>query len=637
MGRGEQKYHHDGEEGMCCGATEHLTESFSLPSKNHCWVCASREDGFVEEPDALTKAQVTLEDADMLGSARHILQFASNVQKRMNLIMWVVVVLLAGSTFVEASGSQSMDAAQTVRIVATALAALSSMAFLIVGNAVYLGSKGDDHKNPSLFDEAKLASLDIKEGSTGAEKLAKTLSKAIQIKTVSYEPDNLEGLETDFSQFLALHKLLQDSFPLVHESPHIERTVINKYSLLYEWKGKSQELPPIMLCAHLDVVPTPNAASWSIPDPFSGEIDDNGVIWGRGAIDNKHNVIAQMQAVESLLQAGVTQPERTVFLAMGHDEELGGVDGAKYISKEVKRRLDARNQSLAFLLDEGPFLIKNVLPGLNQPVALIGTSEKGSVNVKLSVSTNPPGHSSMPPVQESNIGILSSAIKRLEARPFPASGLNFMIDNWQLMGRELPFGLRALFANGWLFKPLLRRVLLAKSATAASVRTTTAVTIVRAGTKINVLPGEVNAYINHRIHPVDKSHEYVLDYDRKVINDPRVKVSVYESEPVWEPSPITPADSPQYRVLASVVHRIFNAPSVPSIMVGNTDTRHYWTLHEEGKTFIFRFTPIVFECLEDTRMFHGINERVTTKNLVKLHNFYACLIHSASQVDNPSN
>ncbi|GBG27851.1 N-fatty-acyl-amino acid synthase/hydrolase PM20D1 [Hondaea fermentalgiana] len=613
------------------------SENMTPPRSHSCWVCASREAGYVGEPNALVKAQTTVEDTDVLGSVSHVFKSIGRVRQALGAVGWIAVVLLVSATVAEARDFRPSDGTQTLRLALLASASMAAIGLVVMINAARYGASFESQRaRSSCLGRGEELKLD----EAGAKRLAESLSRAIRLKTISFEPDDSNGDATDFGEFLKFHKLIEERFPRVHASSFVKRTVVNSYSLLYEWSGLDDQLAPIMLCAHMDVVPTPAASSWSIDDPFSGEIDANGVIWGRGAIDNKHNVIAQLEALETLLSAGVEQPERTVYFAFGHDEEIGGEGGAMHIGAEVKRRLKAAGHSaLAFLIDEGPFLIKNVLPGLTEPIGLIGTTEKGSVSVKLSVSSAPPGHSSMPDASgQSNVAILTRAISRLEARPFPAVGLNYLIECWEMLGRELPLSYRVIFGNSWLFRPLLRKVLLQKNATAASVRTTTAITILRAGTKINVLPGEATACINHRIHPGDISHENVIAYDRKVINDPRVDVSLYGMENVLEPSPVTPTDAPQFRTLQRIIRQVFNAASVPNVMIGNTDTKHYWQLFdEEGGTHIFRFSPVVFECLEDTQMFHGIDERISTENLVKLHEFYVTLLSSVSQLDDPAN
>jgi len=621
---------HDEHAGEDCGKDSSPT--MTVPSRHSCWVCASREEGYIGEPDALTKAQVALQDATAIPNITSVADTLGKLHQRINLVAWAAIILLVGATAAEARRSGE-DVRHEMQCFGALLVAIVTIGMSVAGNTIALGKtqNSDDFKafDPDL-DKMTFKSND------DTVHLAETLSQAIRCKTVSYDPENPDGDTTDYEEFLKLHRVLQDRFPLLHQSKYVIRTVVNNYSLIYEWKGKSKLLPPIMFCAHLDVVPTPYASSWSIPDPFAGKIDDNGVIWGRGAIDNKHNVVSQLAALETLLAAGVERPDRTVYICFGHDEELGGTEGAEHIATEIRSRLDARKQHLAFLIDEGTFLIKNILPGLTKPIALIGTTEKGMATFRLSVSAKPSGHSSMPEAKGgSNIGILASAIKRLEQRPCPPRGLDYLIKCWQTLGSELPVSLRILFGNPWLFRPLLKKVLLGRNATAASIRTTTAVTIIKGGSKFNVLPGEATAIVNHRIHPADGSYQSIMNYDRRVINDPRVSIELQGDMDPIEPSPITPIDSSQFRVLKRVVRHVFDAASAPNVMIGNTDTQHYWGLHEEGKTHIFRFSPVVFESVEETKMFHGVDERISVDNLRLLHNFYLTLLYSSAELDDP--
>ena len=136
-------------------------------------------------------------------------------------------------------------------------------------------------------------------------------------------------------EFRKLHQYLERTFPLVYRSGHVEVSTVNEHSLVFEWTGKEEnwnQMKPVLFCAHLDVVPVGNVEDWIIHDPFSGKIDDEtDIVWERGAIDNKHNVIAQLFAIEHLLAKGVTQLERLVFVTCGHDEEIGGDEGAKHI------------------------------------------------------------------------------------------------------------------------------------------------------------------------------------------------------------------------------------------------------------------------------------------------------------------
>src|ERR1700730_12585230 len=186
--------------------------------------------------------------------------------------------------------------------------------------------------------------------------------------------------------------------------------------MLYTWVGQDARSKPILLMAHQDVVPVaPGTENQWHADPFGGEIRE-GFIWGRGAWDDKGNLMAILEAVDSLAAAGF-KPRRTIYLAFGHDEENGGAEGASAIASLFEQR-GVRPE---FVLDEGLLIAEGILPGLDPPVALIGIAEKGSATLKLTAIA-PTGHSSMPGSRTA-IGSLAAALERLEERPFPA-GVN---------------------------------------------------------------------------------------------------------------------------------------------------------------------------------------------------------------------
>jgi carboxypeptidase PM20D1 len=185
---------------------------------------------------------------------------------------------------------------------------------------------------------------------------------------------------------------------------------------------------------HLDVVPiVPGTeAQWSHP-PFAGDIAD-GHVWGRGTLDDKSSVIAVLEAVEKLAGEGY-RPRRTIYLAFGHDEEVGGPEGAA----KVVEALAARGVThFAFVADEGGAVGQGLVPGIDKPTALIGVAEKGYLNLRLTVAGEG-GHSSTPPA-ETNVGILSRAVARLEATPFPARLEGAARDMFDYLGPEMSFG-----------------------------------------------------------------------------------------------------------------------------------------------------------------------------------------------------
>lgn len=447
--------------------------------------------------------------------------------------------------------------------------------------------------------------------------VAERLGLAVQIKTISYP----EHEKIDSNAFQGLHRILQTLYPQVHAK--LNREVINDYSLLYTWEGKNPDLKPIMLTAHLDVVPANEEedSGWIHP-PFSGEIDDE-YVWGRGTIDDKNSVIGILEAVEYLLKQGF-QPERTVYLGFGHDEEIGGLQGAMRITQT----LESRGVKLGSLLDEGGSGIEAFLPGVNQPVAVIGVSEKGYVSLRLAVEVNG-GHSSMP-AQETAIGILSLAIAKLEANPMPArlEVIEFLMS---YLGSALPFGKRMLFANTWLFGGLLKKELAKNPMMNATIRTTTAPTIFNAGSKDNVLPGRAEAVVNFRILPGDdlrSVYEMVLER----IGDERVKVTPYQGETLsdagWNPSQVADTESAYFLSLARLTREIIpGAMAAPYLVLGGTDAKHYNNL--TGNTF--RFMPVMMSKAALQSM-HGINEKISFEECSRMVRFYIAYIQEIANL-----
>ncbi len=438
--------------------------------------------------------------------------------------------------------------------------------------------------------------------------VAEHLASALRAPTIS----TADRSQIDYSTFDDLHMALEHMYPRIHGTLSCE--TVGDYSLLYTWTGRNGDLPPILLCGHQDVVPADPSTldEWTHP-PFSGTIQD-GYVWGRGALDMKSTVIAIMEAVEGLIKAGY-QPERTVYLALGHDEEIGGLQGAR----EIASLLVERGERLEVVLDEGGAIMIGALPGIALPVALVGVAEKGYASLELKVEGRP-GHSSMPPPHTA-IGVLSRALTRLEANPMPArlSMARLMFDQ---VGAFLPFTVRLALSNTWLFGGSLRRRLESVPTTNAMIRTTAAATIIAGGVKDNILPAQARAVVNCRLLPGD-TRAGVLEHYRKAIGDEAVQISM-PADSSWEPSPVSPPDSPVFNGLSLTIRQVFPETLVaPFLVSGATDSRHYSPLTNN----IFRFSPYTMDN-ELLRTVHGIDERIAIDSLERMVQFYAQLIKS---------
>jgi carboxypeptidase PM20D1 len=444
------------------------------------------------------------------------------------------------------------------------------------------------------------------------EAAAERLSQSIRFPTVS----TAEGVDT--AAFLALDFFLTRSFPLVDSL--LEHRRVNRFSHLYRWPGRKSGLEPVLLMGHLDVVPVEPEAlhRWSHP-PFSGRISD-GQIWGRGTLDDKGACLGILEAVEMLLREGFS-PERSIYLAFGHDEEVSGLKGAKAIAHKLKED----GIQLAYVLDEGQVVLEDALPGLKKPLAMIGNSEKGYVTLKLTATLEEGGHSSMPP-RETAVNILAQGIERLQENLLPSNFEGPVGEMFSFVGPEMAFPFNAVFANQWLTKGLLEMQFRNDPAANAMIRTTTAPTMIQGGVKDNVLPISASAMVNFRILPGETT-ESVQEEVGRILRDDRIQVSIPHPEQAQDPAPVSPTDAFGFHILHKTIREVFPETVVaPALMIGMTDSRHYQIVCSD----IYRFFPVQID-REDLKGIHGINEHISVANYKRAIQFYRQLIVNSSR------
>lgn len=444
---------------------------------------------------------------------------------------------------------------------------------------------------------------------------ARRLAGAIPLRTISSADDPLAS----DAEFKKLHAYIAQNYPRVTAS--LQREVVGENSLLYTWPGIDPQAAPIALMAHQDVVPIASGTekAWQV-DPFSGEIRD-GFVWGRGAWDDKGNLFAQLEAVEMLLAQGF-RPRQTVYLVMGHDEEVSGLRGAK----KVVELLQSRKVRLDWVMDEGLLVTEGILKGLDKPAALIGIAEKGYGTYFLNLDTAP-GHSSMPG-KSTAIGMMSVALANLENRQMPAGIRGVAAQMFDTIAPEMSGLNRVVLSNLWLFRPLVQKQLEGQPATNAMLRTTTALTIVQAGNKDNVLPGHAEAAVNFRLLPGD-SLASVEQHVRDSIANDAIRVTQYKGNS--EPSGVAPVGSGGYAVINRTIRETFADTLVaPGLMTAATDSRHFAPISDA----IYKFSP-VRATSDDLPRFHGTNERISVKNYAEMIRFYHQLLQNASRKESP--
>jgi carboxypeptidase PM20D1 len=438
--------------------------------------------------------------------------------------------------------------------------------------------------------------------------VAQHLAQAVRFQTISYG-SGLHEAEKD-AALDAMRAWLAKTYPNFHRVA--TREVIGK-SLLFAWKGENPNLPPVLLMAHMDVVPVVPGTEkdWSHP-PFAGDVS-GGYVWGRGAIDDKGCLIMIMEAAERLASMGFT-PARTIMIAAGQDEEVGGSQG----NAVVAALLAQRHVHFAWVLDEGGQILDEPFPGVLRPMAAVAIAEKGYLSLEL-VAHGEGGHSSRP-THDMAVVRLAQAVLSVVDHPF-ASGLDdIQREKYEAIAPFVPFAQRMLLANLWLTAPIVARTMETQPEQAARLHTTIAPTILTAGIKDNVIPPDARATINFRLHPRD-TIDGVIEHVRKAVDDPKVDV-VALNETQSEASKVADIHGRAYTFLAQEIQRSFNGiPVTPDITTGATDSRHYMPIADD----VLRLDPFHF-APDDLHMIHGTNERLAIRDIAPAVAFYIRLI-----------
>lgn len=432
---------------------------------------------------------------------------------------------------------------------------------------------------------------------------AQRLGEAIRFRTVTHQDPAQDAL----GEWQRLHDWLAATYPATHAA--LQRERVDGRSLLYTWAGSDPALAPVLLMAHQDVVPVSpgTEGDWTEP-PYSGALKD-GVVWGRGAVDDKGSLVALFEAVESLAAAGFA-PRRTVLLALGHNEEVLG-SGAKAIAALLRER----GLKPAFVLDEGMVIVEDH-PVTRAPVALIGTAEKGYATLRVTAKA-PGGHSSMPP-PETAVATLAAAVLAITGRPFPFDYSGPAAEMMGALAPRAPFVTRLAVGNAWLFAPLLEKQIAATPSGAALLHTTMAPTMLEGSPKENVLPQTATARINFRIHPRDDSAAVMARAQAAVADLP---VTLDWEQPPNEPTPVSSTASEAWALLAALAGEFSGAPVAPALVLGGTDSRVFAGWAED----VYRFQPLRLR-LDELGMIHGTNERLSVDNLDRAAEFYRRLI-----------
>lgn len=430
-----------------------------------------------------------------------------------------------------------------------------------------------------------------------SEMAIRRLSEGIKIPTVSSY--NYE--ETDFGTFNAFKAWLQSAYPGIYQN--METYTVNEYGLVFIWKGRNSRLDPILFLSHYDVVPAGDD-SWDYP-PFSGAIAKDR-IYGRGTLDMKSMLCAILEAADDLIISGFT-PERDIYIAFGHDEEAGGLQGASEIVKDFREK----NLTFDAIYDEGGVMLRKGSFGLvNSDIALIGVAEKGYVSYRIKVKGQG-GHSSMPPTpMQSALGQAAVIVQKLEDNQMKARIIQPVQKLLINIGGAMSFINRMAIANQWLFGPGIISSFSKEPSANTLIRTTTAVTMIKGSDAENVLPPVAEITVNFRILP-GNTVEQVSRHVEELCKGFDVEMSKNEE---LEPSDISTDTTRGYNAMKNAILRIYPGTIVsPYISVVSTDANKYKYVSNN----IYRFIPVKLNN-DELSSIHDVNEYISIENYGKM-------------------
>jgi acetylornithine deacetylase/succinyl-diaminopimelate desuccinylase-like protein len=347
----------------------------------------------------------------------------------------------------------------------------------------------------------------------------------------------------------------------------------------------------LLLLGHTDVVGV-EREKWTV-DPFGGVVKD-GYIWGRGALDMKGMVIANLAAFISLKRLGVRLDRDVIFLAEG-DEETGGEDGIEFAIRNHWEKIAA-----GFALNEGGRTV--VKDGKVQYVG-VQASEKIPVNVEV-IATGPSGHASVPR-KDNAVSHLAAAVAKIAAYEPPAKPNTVTRRYFELLAKieepEIAKWMRALDTERE--GQAARRLSEANPAWNSMLRNSIAPTVLRGGIRSNVVPSEARATLNIRLLP-GESVQAVVEELRKVVNDPQVRFEIAAAS--RQPAPPSSLDTELYAAIERAAGQTFpGALTIPLMSTWATDSAQLRARNVQAYGLI----PFPLREEEERRM-HADDERL---------------------------
>ncbi len=453
-----------------------------------------------------------------------------------------------------------------------------------------------------LKPTAALTATPPKADPARAKAYGEKLSAMVKQETVSsrFDPNR--------SKFRRFQETLPALFPHVFEKCEIAHP---GEGLVIYYKAKHPSgKEPILLMSHHDVVAAP-AEGWEHA-PFSGDIDQEGRVWGRGTVDTKGSLMCELQALEELLANG-WEPETDVYITSSCTEEWSG-DSAPSIVAWLKER----KVHLGMLMDEGGMIMQNPIGGVKGRYCVVGVLEKGYGDLKF-IARSKGGHASAPG-KKTPLPRLGAFMADVEKHnPFRVEITPTVREMFSRMAPNMTFAMKLIFANLWLFGPVVKKLMPAISpAGAAMMQTTCAFTTAKGADGLNVLPSEAYVTANMRFIHHQPNAESIA-----IMKNLAAKYDL-ETEVIYQDQPCKPVDytAAPFKLLEKVAGEIYPGYGVaPYVMTGGTDAKYYGDVTDNA----LRFAPIEINAQQYASI-HGVNENLTAAALPPAVDFYKAIL-----------
>lgn len=429
------------------------------------------------------------------------------------------------------------------------------------------------------------------------EEYARGLGRMVSCATVSHR----DGY--DAAEFLKLRAVVEALFPRFHA--RAQRMIFSDDCWVYRLRGADGGRA-VMLMSHHDVAEAPDPEQWAHP-PFSGDVAD-GAVWGRGTVDTKGPLYAELAALEELLAGGWTPP-CDVYLASSHNEEIAG-DG---IPKAVEY-FKEQNIKLDFILDEGGAVIAAPMPGVSKKCAMVAVHEKGRCRALCRVE-DAAGHAGLNPKTDTPVVRMARFIVEITERPpFRRKLYPEVRAMFTALAPHMTYPLRFVFSHLGLTESLLVGLMPKLNPQAgAMVGTLCAFTKVEGSDKAHCCTAEASLRC---VREDDLAAD--LDALRGLAERHGVTVEVAENEY----HPPADLDSPALAYVKDCISAVFpDVIPMPFLLPAGTDARHFSSLCRA----VLRFAPIDLTSRQFASV-HGRDENLDISALEKAVAFYKHLL-----------